>query len=86
LRFGRLARRGQPVVKSAPVVDRLRVGHETFSPLKVASPGDVDGYALGPVIGHTILVQAGEVRSILAITTNYHEFAAKGRRYGPRLP
>jgi hypothetical protein len=26
------------------------------------------------------------VRSILAIATNYHEFAVTGRSYGPRLP
>jgi hypothetical protein len=35
--------------------------------------------ALGPMIPQRILAQADEVRSILAITTNYHEFAAKGR-------
>jgi hypothetical protein len=42
--------------------------------------------ALGSMIAQPILAQADEVRSILAITTNYHEFAAKGRSYGPRLP
>ena len=42
--------------------------------------------ALGPTIPQTILAQAEEVRSILAIAINYHEFAATGRTYGPRLP
>jgi hypothetical protein len=34
----------------------------------------------------TILAQADEGRSILAIAINYHEFAATGKSYGPRLP
>jgi hypothetical protein len=42
--------------------------------------------AFGPMIPQTILAQTDEVRSILAITTNYHEFAVTGRSYGPRLP
>ena len=42
--------------------------------------------ALGPTIPQTILAQADEVRSILTITTYYHEFAATGRSYGPPLP
>jgi hypothetical protein len=42
--------------------------------------------ALGPTIPQRILAQTGGVWSILAVATNYREFAATGKSYGPRLP
>src|SRR6516162_9338141 len=42
--------------------------------------------ALGPTIPQRILAQTGGVWSILAVATNYREFAAAGKSYGPRLP
>src|SRR5271157_1970211 len=57
LRFGRLAGRGQPIVKSTPVVDRFRVGHETPSSLEFSVHSSIFGFGGGARRG-TLLIGA----------------------------